>query len=206
MKIQHIITAVAAVFFSCATISAQVSGGGAFIEKEYHLFDFKVNATRLEAGLTAGQVGSFTDRARFGLGAYVMYNGFYLDFINADPQHKYNGHLSEELYNDNCAFSIQAGYQIPVVKWLRIMPIAGYTQTNEGITDGKSLNYNYDEDGLSSWYHDYTVTPGSRLHYFNYGGGLSIQPCKWFSINLIASRYALYGGIGLDIITLAKIR
>lgn len=43
--------------------------------------DFSLNGSRLEAGLTAGQLGSFTDYARFGMGAYVMYDGFHLDFI-----------------------------------------------------------------------------------------------------------------------------
>lgn len=194
----------AALLFPCAALSAQ-SSGGAVLEKEYHLFDFTLNAKRMEAGITLGQVGSFTDRARFGIGAYAMYNGFYLDVISADPQHKYYNHVTDEKWNDNAAFSIHAGYQVPVVKWLRIMPILGYTQTNEGITDGTSLRYNAGE-ATASWYHDYTVTPGTRRHYFNYGGGLSIQPCKWFSINLIASRYALYGGIGLDIVTAVQHR
>ena len=179
------------------------SGGGAFIEKEYHLFDFTLNATRLEAGLTLGEVGSFTERARFGMGAYVLYNGFYLDFIKAEPQHKYYSHVTDDMWNDNCAFGIDAGYQIPVFGWLRIMPVLGYTQTNEGVTDGSSVNISAGDE-TTTWYHDYTVTPGSRLHYFNFGGGLSIQPCKWFSINLVASRYALYGGIGLDIVTLYR--
>lgn len=187
-----------------AAVAATLLSGIALPAQEYHLFDFSLNASRLEAGILAGQVGSFTDRARFGLGANVLFNGFYLDFLKAEPQHKYNGRLSEEQYHDTSAFSIDAGYQVPVVKWLRIMPLVGYTQTNEGITDGQSLNYDYDEYGSRSWYHDYTVTPGSRRHYFNYGGGLSIQPCKWFSINLIASRYALYGGISLDIVTFAR--
>lgn len=30
------------------------------------VFDFSLNASRLAAGITVGQVGSFTDRARFG--------------------------------------------------------------------------------------------------------------------------------------------
>lgn len=201
---KKVLSLIVAIIYTVCTYAQ--AGGGAALEKEYQLFDFSLNASRLEAGITAGQVGSFTDRARFGLGAYAMYNGFYLDFIKADPQHKYDSHLTEEQYHDNAAFSIHAGYQIPILKWLRIMPLAGYTQTNEGVTDGKSLNYDYDSDGGSSWYHDYTVTPGSRLHYFNYGAGLSVQPSKWFSINLIASRYALYGGIGLDIMTIAKHR
>ena len=188
--------------FSSVVLSAQTAGGG-FFEKEYHLFDFTLNASRLEAGITVGQVGSFTDRARFGMGANVLYNGFYLDFINAEPQHKFYSHETDEMWNDNNAFSIHAGYQIPIVEWLRIMPILGYTQTNEGITDGTNIHMSAGDE-TTTWYHDYTVTRGSRRHYFNYGGGLSIQPCKWFSINLIASRYALYGGVGLDILTFTK--
>ena len=189
MKAKYILVALVAALFSGTSLSAQI--------------EFSLNAKRLEMGITAGQVGSFTDRARFGFGGCVLYNGFYLDFIEADPQHRFDSSVSDQKWNDNAAFSIHAGYQFPVLSWLRIMPILGYTQTNEGVTDGTSVNMDADEDGVT-WYHSYKVTPGSRLHYFNYGGGLSIQPCKWFSINLIASRYALYGGIGIDIITLAQ--
>ena len=194
------IVAIIVALICSAGLFAQ-SGGGAIIEKEYHLFDFTLNASRLEGGLTLGQVGSFTERERFGMGAYVLYNGFYLDFIKAEPQHRYYSHVTDDLWNDNCAFSIDAGYQIPLTGWLRLMPILGYTQTNEGVTDGSSVHISAGDE-TTTWYHDYTVTPGSRRHYFNFGAGLSIQPCKWFSINLIASRYALYGGIGLDIVTL----
>lgn len=202
MKSKHILAAIAALLLCGATLSAQ-SAGDAFIEKDYHLFDFSLNASRLEAGLTVGQAGSFTDYARFGLGAYLLYNGIYLDFIKADPQHKFNSHVTNEKWNDNAVFCINAGYQIPVVKWLRIMPLVGYTQTNDGVTDGTSVHLS-SGDGTTTWYHDYDVTPGSRVHYFNYGGGLSIQPCRWLSINLIGSRYALYGGIGVDLMALAK--
>ena len=204
MKTKYVVLAMAAMLLSGATLDAQ-SAVGAVFEKEYHLFDLSLNGSRMEAGVTAGQVGSFTDRARVGLGAYALYDGVYLDFVKASPQHKYNSHVTDEKWNDTCAFSIDAGYQIPVVKWLRLMPLVGYAQTNEGITDGSTINISADEDG-TTWYHDYTVTSGSRRHYFNYGAGLSIQPCKWFSVNLIASRYALYGGIGLDLLSIAKRR
>ena len=201
MKTRKILL-IAALLLSGTALSAQTAGGAVF-EKEYHLFDFTLNASRLEAGITAGQAGSFTDRARFGIGAYVLFNGFYLDVIKADPQHKYYTHVTDEKWNDDCSFSINAGYQIPVMKWLRIMPLAGYAQTNEGVTDGSSLHMSFG-DGTTTWYHDYDVTPGSRVHSFNYGGGLSIQPCKWFSINLIATRRALYGGIGVDLVSFAR--
>ena len=180
----------AVMLLSGATLHAQV-------------FDFSLNESRFEFGINAGQVASFSDRARFGLGANVMYNGFYLDFMKADPQHKYYTHVTNEKWNDDSAFGINFGYQVPIVSWLRIMPLVGYFQTNDGITDGTSIHMSVG-DATTTWYHDYDVTPGSRVHYFNYGGGLSIQPFEWFSINLIATRHALYGGIGLNVFSLAK--
>lgn len=184
-------------------ISGYAQGGYGEIQKDFHLFDFTFNAKRLEAGITLGQVGSFSEYARFGMGANLLVNGVYLDFIEAGPQHKYNGQIKDIQWNDNCAFSINAGYQIPVLKWLRIMPLVGYAQTNEGVTDGSSLHLSFGEE-TTTWYHDYKVTPGSRVHYLNYGGGISVQPCKWFSVNAIVTRCAIYGGFGIDIISIAK--
>ena len=48
------------------------------------------------------------------------------------------------------------------------------------------------------------AVPGTRDHRFNFGGGISIQPLKWFSINFSYTRYAIYGGIGLNLIALAR--
>lgn len=182
--------------------SAQ-SGGVATLEKEFTLFSFEANFKRLEFGLNIGQVGSFTDYARFGMGANLLVGGFYLDFLHAEPQHKYDSHVSDTQWNDNQAFCINAGYQIPILNWLRIMPLIGYAQTNDGITDGSSMSVSTSDDSLT-FYHRYEVTPGSRTHYFNYGGGISVQPCMWFSINLVATRYALYGGVGMNILALAR--
>lgn len=181
------------------------SSAGVVYEKEFHLFDFSLNARRLEFGLNFGQAGSFTPYARFGMGACALVNGIYLDYLEANPQHKYNHEVTDTKWDDTVAFCINAGYQIPILSWLRIMPVLGYAQTNEGVTDGSSLHLSADEDN-TTWYHEYKVTPGTRTHYFNYGGGLSIQPCKWFSVNLIATRYALYGGIGIDLLSFVKTR
>ena len=173
------------------------------VGKEYKLAEFLINPNRLEAGLTVGQAASFSSYARFGMGASLLYNGIYLDFIEAEPQHKYTSEISDTKWNDTCAFSIGLGYQFPLTKWLRIMPLIGYSQTNDGITDGSSMSLSADIDSFT-WYHEYEVTKGSRSHYFNYGGGISVQPCKWFSINLIATRHALYGGVSLDILAFAR--
>ncbi|MBO4340271.1 MAG: hypothetical protein J5835_02430 [Bacteroidales bacterium] len=183
--------------------NAQGISLGSGLTKEFHLFDFEFNTSRLEGGINIGQSGSFSEYARFAIGANILVGGFYLDFLKADAQHKYDSTLTDAQYNDNESFSINVGYQIPLLRWLRIMPLMGYSQTNDGITDGSSLSVSADEDSVT-WYHRYEVTPGSRKHYFNYGGGLSIQPCKWFSVNLVATRNALYGGFGLNILEFAN--
>lgn len=167
------------------------------------LFDFSSNSGRFESGFTIGQAASFTDYANFGTGINFLGYGVYVDFLYAAPQHMYDSHVNDTKWNDTEAYCISAGYQVPILPWLRVMPVAGYMQTNEGVTDASTINIK-DGENTATFYHDYDVTPGTRIHYFNYGLGLSIQPCKWFSINAIATRYALYGGIGINLTYFAK--
>ena len=163
--------------------------------------EMKIN--RLEMGVNFGQVASFSDYARLCFGGNVLYNGIYVDFLHAYPEHRFDHQVTDTQWNDTSAFCINAGYQFPILSWLRLMPLVGYCQTNEGVTDGSSVNISTDGDN-TTWYHTYRVTPGTRVHKFNYGGGVSIQPLKWFSINLIATRNAIYGGIGLDVLSFAN--
>ena len=196
---KRLFTSLLLAFVWMSAANAQGAGGGVGLSKEIDLFNFQLNVKRLEVGLTIGQAGSFSDYARFGMGASLLVGGVYVDFIHAGPQHKYDTRVQDVRWNDNEAFSSNAGYQIPILGWLRIIPLVGYSQTNYGVTDGSSLDWNAGDDG-TSWYHHYVVTPGSRVHSFNYGGGISIQPCEWFSINAVATRNAIYGGITLDIL------
>ena len=164
------------------------------------MFDFADNLRRFEVGLNVGQVGTSTPYAGIGVGANLVLSGFHLDFVIDGPDHKYDNHVNNATYDDCESFVINAGYQIPIFRWLRIIPIAGYCQTNEGVTDASTVNIQHNEYS-SSIYHDYYVIPGSRRHYFNYGGGISIQPLKWFSINAICTKYAIYGGISIDMLS-----
>ena len=167
------------------------------------VFDFSSNSGRVEAGFNIGQVGSTTNYAQIGIGVNVLFSGIYLDFMHAGPQHKYDHTVSNTKWDDNVAMCTNIGYQIPILNWLRVMPLVGYAQTNEGVTDGSSLHISYG-DSSRTFYHSYEVTPGSRTHYFNFGGGISIQPCKWFSINGVYTRYGIYGGIGINLAAFIK--
>ena len=168
------------------------------------LFDFSSNNNRYEAGLNFGQMAFNTEYARFGMGVNMLAWGVYLDINMTAAQHKFDRKFSDTQWDDDEFFSINLGYQIPILSRIRIMPLLGYAQTNEGVTDASSINISGNsEDETISIYHTYTVTPGSRVHYFNYGGGVSIQPLKWFSINFAYTRYAVYGGFAIDIDALA---
>ena len=166
------------------------------------LFDFPSNKGRLEAGLNFGVAGAGTPYNGFGAGFSILASGIQLDFLKNGPEHHYASDISDTKWNDSVAFEINVGYQVPVLPWLRLVPLIGYSQTNQGITDGSKAYV--DGDDSVSWYHPYTVTPGTREHRFNFGGGISIQPLKWFSINFSYTRYAIYGGIGLNLIALAR--
>ena len=161
------------------------------------------NYKRYEMGMNFGQMAYNTQYARFGMGMNVLVWGVYLDFNMAAAQHRFDREISDTLWDDDEFYNINLGYQIPILSWIRFMPLVGYAQTNEGITDMSTFNTNSDGDSISE-YHPYTVTPGSRVHYFNCGGGVSIQPLKWFSINLVYTRCAVYGGFAIDIDALAS--
>lgn len=168
------------------------------------MFDFSNNSLRGGVGFSFGQAGSFTSYARLGLGANLLFKGFYMDYLYAGPAHRYaDTKISDQKWDDNAMLCINTGYQIPIFKWLYLMPMVGYAQINEGVTDGSKL-YNEPEDdyGYSDRFHPYEVT--TRTHYFNFGGGLSIQPCDWFSINLIATRTAIYAGFSINVLAFVE--
>ena len=167
------------------------------------MFDFSSNVHRYEVGFNLGQMATGTPYARMGFGVNALAWGFYLDFNKVPAQHKFDGKFSDRMWEDDESFSINAGYQIPVLRWLRIMPVIGYGQTNEGLTDASTINVETGENS-STVYHTYTVDPASRVDYFNYGGGISIQPLKWFSVNFVYTRFAYYGGIAINLASLAK--
>lgn len=161
-------------------------------------FDFSTNKNHLDIGFTLGEVAPFTEYSDFGAGVSLSAYGVYIDFVSAGPEHKYDNHVTNTLYNDSSAFVIDAGYQIPVLPWLRVMPLVGYGQTNYGITDASTVNVETNEN-TSSVYHDYTVTAGSRKHYFNFGAGLVVQPLRWLNIYGVYTRKAIYGGLSINL-------
>lgn len=162
-------------------------------------FDFSNNSERAGIGFHLGQMGMHTDYTDFGGGFSVNVLGVYFDFSKAGPEHKFDNHVTNTLYNDSVAWSINLGYQIPVLPWLRLVPVVGYCQTNAGLTDATTVNVDVDSDHNASIYHDYDVTEGTRQHYFNFGLGLSVSPIKWIDLYFFGTNHSMYGGISLNL-------
>ena len=111
-------------------------------------FDFRNNVHRYEIGINLGVAGLGTQCHDFGFGASLSAWGVYLDIVTAGPKYKYDNHVNAgptAMVPDSTATSISLGYQIPVLPWLRIMPIVGHTHVTSGYTDFSTVNIEVNE-------------------------------------------------------------
>ena len=158
------------------------------------------NKDRLTIGFQLGEVGWNTTYHGFGWGVGVSLFGVYLDCLISGPQHKFDKHVNSTKWDDDAEFAINAGYQIPITSWLRVAPIVGYCQTSYGKTDASTVNVEV-TDHHGRIYHDYHAT--ERFHYFNYGGGIFIQPFRHVEFYAVGTVRAIYGGISLNLSNMA---
>lgn len=160
-------------------------------------FDFASNKERYTFGFNFGEVGRGCNYSDLGFGASLGVYGVYIDFVNASPEHKYDNHVTPDRYRDTAVTAINFGYQIPVLPWLRVMPLIGHCYTRAGITDASTVNIEVNGEYSATMYHDFDVI--SRRHYFNYGCGLVIDPIQWANIYAVYTRHAIYGGISINL-------
>lgn len=163
-------------------------------------FDFS-NNIRASIGLNLGCVGyqfhpqgARLDKeyAGFGVGACLSVGGVYLDFIYQNPEHRYaKVEPNQSDWNDHTALTINAGYQIPVLSWLFVTPLVGYSNETTGLT--KAYDVTAEDNSIVHKYvreHIY--------HHFNYGLGLTLRPLQWVEIGAVATTHAIYGNISFS--------
>lgn len=173
-------------------------------------FDFKNNVHRYEIGLNLGVPGLNTEFHDFGIGVSVSAWGVYIDFLKAGPMHKYDNHVADmtnpaALVPDSTAWTLNVGYQIPVLPWLRIMPVIGHSHNTSGYTDYSTVNVETSGDEYSSssqMYHDYVKQKGYGT--LNFGGGVVISPIRWMSIYGVYTKHAIYGGLTFNLSAIAE--
>ena len=184
-----------ALLFSMMTISVQAQDW----------FNFKENMNRAVVGLNTGLVGyrNVSDIAvgdtwnlsDIGVGASFSIAGIYVDFVYVSPDHRFDSHVVQQNWPDHSAFTLNAGYQIPIYKnYVFITPMIGLSRVTTGYTEGNNIGINPETESI---YHKYVAT-WSRND-FNYGGGLTVVPCKWFEINLTCTSHAAYAGVAFNV-------
>lgn len=123
--------------------------------------------------------------AMYGLGITVR--GFHITIGGLGSTHEHD--VKVDTWNEDASFVLQAGYQIPIVKAFRIIPVIGMAGVGEACTDGG--DWSVDNGQINN-----KVT--SSLKYkFDYGAHVVFRHRKLI-INLGATRYTLLGGLGLE--------
>lgn len=171
-----------AILFSCLTASAQ-------------WFPFAdVNFGHAGIAFQGGALGLGKEVTRAAFGANLLVYGVYIDALYAGPQHKHDPKL--DTWDDNNAISVHLGYQIPIIEYVRIIPIVGYAQVSKGITDGTDYNVEYSTSSRS-WLVNNKYTKTWKEGYFDAGGSIvvNIGPANIF---LTGTMCSVYGGIGVE--------
>ena len=165
-------------------------------------FDFSENLNRGVIGFNTGLVGyrginnipdmTFSD---LGVGVSLNFMGVYADFLYVSPDHMYDSHIVMQDWEDHDAFTIQFGYQIPVYKsYVLVTPLIGWTRVSTGVTEGNNIGVDSENHSIFHKYH-------STWHRndFNYGGMITVAPCKYFEINASFTAHAAYAGIAFNL-------
>ena len=157
--------------------------------------DFSMNRGYYSLGMLGGVIGFQSPQQGIGFGANVSVWGFSVDFVAYGPEHISTEEKTK--WNDHESFQINLGYHIPIVNFLSIYPIVGYSERSTGVTDGTRYYYSYDSDTYTETRNN-KYTRNWSAHNFNYGGGIAIKASRWLTIHLVATRWGMYGGIGLN--------
>lgn len=168
-------------------------------------FDFSRNMTDVTIGLNLGVVGYHfdgqIDKTYAGLGGGVSFSllGVYMDFMYQSPEHKWDRTVTMDEYPDQTALTINVGYKIPVLPWLNLTPMIGYSNETYGRTLGNSIGVDTENHSI---YHDY-VRDGVFNH-FNYGAGLSVKPISWLEVGGVCTSHAVYGNLSVNLMKFKK--
>lgn len=168
-------------------------------------FNFLENQTRAVVGINTGLVGyrSVSDLSNnttwnlsdVGVGISVAIDGVYVDFLYVTPDHRFDSHVVNVNWDDHSALTINAGYQIPIYgDYVFITPMIGFSRVTTGYTEGNNISVDPESYSI---YHKYT--PTWHRHDFNYGGGITVVPSRWFEINATCTAHASYLGVAFNL-------
>ena len=145
------------------------------------------NSHKWNMGLVGGAIGIGT-KTMYGVGFNLTICGFYADMLFHPSAHSSDVEVDE--WEDEQGFSAHIGYQVPVCRWLRVIPVVGYCDVSEGTTDGS--NYSISGGEIHNSY-----VADWRESGFDFGG-LMVLHFRAVNIYLGGTVSSAYGGVGLE--------
>ncbi|MBR6083078.1 MAG: hypothetical protein IKP62_09155 [Salinivirgaceae bacterium] len=151
---------------------------------------FMYSNRTFEVCFCGGALGLNSKKALGCGGVSMSLYGFYFDCLCKPLFH--GSSTGVEKWDDSFGFTLHAGYQIPIVDWLRIIPEIGYFSVSEGTTDGSK--YSVDKDGIHNKY-----TADWKDKGLDYGAVMVLHFFDCFNIDFAVTRNTMYGGLGFGI-------
>ena len=136
-----------------------------------------------------GVVGHTEGMAMFtGYGSLTIH-GCYLDFGFSPRTHRRDVDIKK--WDDKEAYMFHTGYQIPISKKFRAIPLIGFVSCTNGVTDG--ANWSVDRHyGINNSY-----TANKELKEVDYGAA-AVFYFDHLVLQATATRYCLYAGFGYE--------
>ncbi|NDV84890.1 hypothetical protein [Bacteroides sp. 51] len=153
------------------------------------LFPIKEVNRKWNVGLMGGYVGYGKDLTSGAAGFNLTIKGFYVDVMGWAPSHKND--MGVEKWSDKKCHLAHAGYQIPISKGFRLIPLIGYANVTAGTTDGSDYEFSESGEVHNKFTGDKTI---SGLDF----GGAAVINIKKVNINLALTKYAMFGGVAIE--------
>lgn len=152
-------------------------------------FPFKEVNKEWSIGIIGGYVGYGRGISNGAVGVSLAIKGFYADVMGWPSSHEND--MGVDKWSDKMTTVVHIGYQIPIVKNLRFIPVIGYAKIAYGTTDGS--DYTISDSGIvHNKFSEKKSVSGLDF------GGIAVINVKKVNINLAFTKYSILGGIALE--------
>lgn len=162
-------------FIYATTLPAQI-----FSKEAFHAANGK-----WAIGIVGGGLGIFEDKARGVFGLNLTIKGVYVDFMGKGSSHKSD--VKVDKWKESSGTVFHVGYQLPVTKGFRLIPLIGYYTLGSVTTDG--YDWKATSSGISNKTSNSIDSKG-----LDYGGSLVFNT-KHVNFYAAGTKHTLYGGI-----------
>lgn len=136
-------------------------------------------------GFAGGALGVFDEKTTGVFGLNLTIKGFYIDFLGNGSSHVSD--VKVDKWKENSGYLFHFGYQIPITKSFRIIPVVGYYTQGTTTTDG------YDWKVTSSGIRNKTYTDIDSRGFDS--GGIIVLNVKHVNFYGVCTMHSIYGAI-----------